>query len=178
MYRFILAVFGVLALASCISAGDQIATATSMGYFNLRGATVLPDQGVPAWPVMSGDVIIAGDLPVTVTFSDGSTVTLDATSKGEIVMSGGIPTFELDTGAAEYSLKSLVAVRLMALNQSFTPPGLHGRYAFNVKGIAVALPAAQSPKAVAFFGAALVAGVLGVGLWKSMSGGSSVSPSD
>lgn len=178
MYRFIGSVFAVLTLATCLAAQGQIATVTSEGAFSLRGATVLPDKGVPAWPVMQNDVIIAGDLPTVITFPDGSSVTLEWSAMAQIGMEGQIPVVELQTGAAQYSLKSLTSVKLVGHNhQPITLTRLTGRVVYDNAEAAgrVARTKLHAFLLVPAFGAATG---LGYAIYRGISGGASVSPSN
>jgi hypothetical protein len=116
-----LAVLAIVAWAQ-----TQVATITSDGPFQLRGANVAPEQGVPSWPVMPGDTIQAGDKPLTVTFEDGSQIVLAPGSSARVDLSGKTPVFQLETGSAHYSLKALDSVKLMAVNNTVTPKDLAG----------------------------------------------------
>ena len=107
-------------------AQTQVATITSDGPFQLRGANVTPDQGVPSWPVMPGDTIQAGDKPLTITFEDGSQIVLAPGSSAKVDLSGKTPVFQLETGSAHYSLKALDSVKLMTVDKPVTPKDLAG----------------------------------------------------
>jgi hypothetical protein len=120
--------FVFIILAAVAFGWQQVATVTSAADFTLRGATVSPGQGVPNWPVMAGDEIIAGSKPVTITFPDGSTVTLGAGAKARIEMEDGKPVVRLESGAAAYSFKTPGAVKLYALDKAVTPTGLTGSF--------------------------------------------------
>jgi hypothetical protein len=116
----------IVAVAVIGFAQTQVATITSDGPFQLRGANVAPEQGVPSWPVLSGDTIKAGDKPLTVTFEDGSQIVLAPGSSAKVDLSGKTPIFQLETGSAHYSLKALDSVKLMTLNKPVTPKDLAG----------------------------------------------------
>jgi hypothetical protein len=106
----------------------SIATVTASGPFTLRGAAVNP-EGVPSWPIMSGDEIAAQAVPVTVTFPDGSRIVLSPNSRARVQAGpDGRPTFQLLAGEALYDLRQLDAVRLLALDRSITPPAFRGTY--------------------------------------------------
>src|ERR1039458_6597279 len=102
-------------------AQGQVATVTSTAPFQLRGANVTTDQGVPSWPVMPGDAIKAGSAPLVSTFADGSSVILDPGSSARITISEQTPTFQLECGTARYTLSALQAVKL---NDPVSPPKL------------------------------------------------------
>jgi len=146
--------------------------------FTLRGVTVNPEQGVPTWPVLDGNTVIAGTSPVTLTFADGSTIILDPGAEAILTLSYGVPeyvhgtgptpVFRLRKGAAYYSLKTPNSVVVISGNESITITSLTGR---------IVLEGAKRTGAVlAVVGAGAAAG-LGVGVSKATSGGSSVSPS-
>jgi hypothetical protein len=116
----------IVAVAVIGFAQTQVATITSDGPFQLRGANVAPEQGVPSWPVLSGDTIKAGDKPLTVTFEDGAQIVLAPGSSAKVDLLGKTPVFQLETGSAHYSLKALDSVKLMTLNKPVTPKDLAG----------------------------------------------------
>jgi ferric-dicitrate binding protein FerR (iron transport regulator) len=161
-------------------AQNQVATVSSPAPFQLRGAAVTPGQGVPAWPVMPGDEIIAGDAPVTVTFPDGSSVILGVASKARIDMSGQTPEFDLESGSAQFSLKTLSSVILVHSGQTISPKNLTGDFVVNEGGGAVVQavhPGLNRRKTLIFIGAAGAAGGLGYGIYEALNEGPSVSPS-
>jgi hypothetical protein len=116
----------LVVLAIVAWAQTQVATITSDGPFQLRGANVAPEQGVPSWPVMPGDTIQAGDKPLTVTFEDGSQIVLAPGSSAKVDLQGKTPVFQLETGSARYSLKALDSVKLISLNNPVTPKEISG----------------------------------------------------
>lgn len=128
MRKYVLISAALLALGAGTWATTEVATLSCPGPFELRGASVTPGQGVPAWPALAGDKIASQETPVTFTFGDGSLVTLGSSSQASIEMSGRTPVFRLQSGTAHYSLKSLTAVKLMALNTIVSPAELSGRY--------------------------------------------------
>jgi hypothetical protein len=180
MKTFLSLAVGLFVLASGSWGQNQVATASSSAPFELRGAAVNPGQGVPAWPVMPGDEMIAGDGPVTVTFPEGSTVTLGVASKARINMSGQTPEFDLESGSAQFSLKTLSSVILAHNGKAISPENLTGDFAVNEGGGAAVGALHQGPirrSTLFFVGAAGAAGGLGYGIYRGLSGGPSVSPS-
>jgi len=152
---------------------NQVATATSDGPFQLRGANVTPGQGVPSWPVMPADTIKAGQTPVTIVFQDGSTLVLNSESSARVGLSSKTPVFQLQSGSAHYSLTGLASVKLMELNDTVTPKELTGLLQIgNRKPPAGWWTASHT----AVVGAAAAAG-LGVGVITATKNGTSVSPS-
>jgi hypothetical protein len=115
----------VMALAVAL-AQTQVATITSDSPFQLRGAGITPGQGVPSWPVMPGDIIQAGSTPLTLTFPDGSTIILSPGAKAKVDLSGKTPVFQLQSGEAHYSLKTLASVKLEQLKATVNPKDLIG----------------------------------------------------
>ena len=77
MRKFACVLTAILAAVPMLCAQGQVATVTSTAPFQLRGANVTTDQGVPSWPVMPGDAIKAGSAPVIITYADGSSIILD-----------------------------------------------------------------------------------------------------
>jgi len=155
----------LLAAVPMLCAQGQIATVTSTAPFQLRGANVTTDQGVPSWPVMPGDAIKAGSEPVVISFAGGSTITLQPRSSAKITVSGQTPAFLLQCGAASYSLSALSAVKV---NDPASPSKLAGAYS-----IACDKPAGwwtAGHTALVLGGAAGAAG-LGFGISHAVAGG-------
>jgi hypothetical protein len=113
------------ALSVSIAAAQvQVANAVSSAPFTLREASVAAGQGVPNWPVLVGDTVKAGTAKTTLTFVDGSVITLNPGASGRVNMSGGVPSFELLSGTGEYALKTPTSVRLMSSPGGAVPAGL------------------------------------------------------
>ena len=172
--RRVLAVFAVvIATVGSTNAQDQVATVTSSSKFQLRDASVTPGQGVPSWPVLSGDTIKSGTAPTIVTFPDGSMVLLASSSAATVSMNGSVPAFDLLSGSATYSLKSLTAIQLTAGNRAINPTSLTGSFGAHAGGF---WTPAHAALVVAGVGGATAA-ALAVGAAQSNSGGAQVSPS-
>jgi hypothetical protein len=155
----------LLAAVTLMCAQGQMATVTSTAPFQLRGANITTDQGVPSWPVMPGDAIQAGSAPVVITFADGSSVILEPRSSAKTTISAQTPTFLLECGTARYSLTALSAVKV---NDPVSPPKLTGAY-----GISCNKPAGwwtTGHTALVLGGAAAAAG-LGFGVSSAVNGG-------
>ena len=157
-------VITVLVAATCFGQ-SQAATVTSSSAFTLRNATVNPGQGVPDWPVLAGDTVKAGESPVTLTFPDGSTITLNPGAVASLDLSGQTPVFRLKRGSALYNLKTLTSVQVLLGDQNVALTALTGT-----------LGKTGGHVALAVVGAGAAAG-LGAGISKATSGGKSVSPS-
>ena len=158
----------LLAAAAVMCAQTQVATVTSTAPFQLRGANVSTDQGVPSWPVLPGDAIKAGSQPVVITFPDGSIITLQSGSSAKITLSGATPAFQLECGAARYTLSALSAVKL---NDPAPQPQLTSAYNMGCNKPAgwwttghttLVLGGAAAAAGLAFGIAAAVSGSLGV----------------
>ncbi|MGB2886294.1 MAG: hypothetical protein WBC04_01230 [Candidatus Acidiferrales bacterium] len=175
-------IVGLFVFTNGVWAQNQVATASSPAPFQLRGASVTPGQGVPGWPVMPGDAIIAGDAPVTVTFPDGSWVILGAASRARIEMSGQTPEFDLDSGTGQFSLKTLSSVILVHSGQKISPKDLTGDFVVNEGGGAVVQAVhpgliRNRKKALFYIGATAAAGGLAYGIYAELNEGPPVSPS-
>jgi hypothetical protein len=158
-------------------AQTQVATITSSAPFRLRGATITPGEGVPSWPVLPGDTVQAGNALTIITFTDGSTVSLEPGTEGNVDLSGGAPSFQLASGTVVYSLKSQTAVKLFSGDKPVNPPGLTGTYSRN--GGQRPVGGFWTPAhtvIVAGAGAGAATGIA-LGVAASSSSGSQVSPS-
>lgn len=144
---------------------NQIATVMSDGPFRLRGANITPGQGVPSWPVIPGDTIRAGDAPVTLTFQDGSTVTIAPGSSARVELTTQGPLFRLeDCGTAHYVLKTLESIKLFTKSDAISSGDLVGDLQLCTPPVAKGWWTAGHTTAV-LLGAGGAAG-LGVGLKK------------
>ena len=123
--RFVAVILSV-SLTTTLCAQTQVATAVSDSRFELRGAHVSPSLAVPTWPVMPGDTVKAGDTPLTLTFADGSTIVLAPHATGRVNVSNGIPSFQLESDSAHYTLKELSGVKLLARADTVVPKELVG----------------------------------------------------
>jgi hypothetical protein len=170
----------LLVFAVGAKAQGQIATATSSEAFELRGASVSTTNGVPSWPVMPGDVVVSGDAPVTLTFADGSKITMSVLSKGTVTMENGVPTFDLQSGLADYSLKSPGAVQLKVYDKTLATKHDQGSLSTSSSG---GSPISPLHSGLPWKGILIGAGTagasagIGYGVYTAVSGGSPVSPS-
>lgn len=164
----------LLTLASCLCAGVQVATVTSTAPFQLRGAQVTTNQGVPSWPALQNDTIQAGSAPVSFAFADGSVITLDPGASARVELSGQTPVFRLLCGTAHYTLKGLTALKLMAQNDVVTPTQLTAAYSTG----SCKPPAAgwwTTTRTLLILGGAAAAAGLGLGIASATSGGPALS---
>lgn len=174
MRRLWVICISLLAFAVTMLAQGQIATVTSSSSFQLGGATVTPGQGVPSWPITSGDTIKAGSSPVTITFPDGSTITLTPGSQATLTLQGTMPVFNLQSGTAQYDLKTTSSVRLEALSSAVTPKTPAGRTepagSYSIRGNKVVAGFWTAGHTAAVLGGAGAAAGLGVGLANATGG--------
>ena len=171
MRKLVYVLTALLAAVSLMCAQGQVATVTSTAPFQLRGANVTTDQGVPSWPVIPGDAIKAGSAPVVLTFVDGSSIVLEPGSSAKIAAPGQTPTFQLECGTARYTLSALSAVNL---NDPASPPKLTGVYTISCNK-----PAGgwwTTGHTVLLLGGAAAAAGLAFGISAAVSGGAAVTP--
>ena len=102
-------------------AQTTVALVSSDSPFQLRGAVITPGQGVPSWPVLTGDVVKAGEKPVTLNFLDGSNIFLSAGSSGRLEMQGATVVFRLLAGCAHHALSAINAIKLATGDTDMTP---------------------------------------------------------
>ena len=118
-------VLGLVSFAP-VSAQSQIGTVSSTTPFLLRGVTVQPNPGVPSWPVMPGDVVRAGNTPLTLVLNDGSRIVLAPEASGRVMLEGGRPVFRLESRSAHYTLLVRDGVKLQELDAVVIPKELVG----------------------------------------------------
>lgn len=171
MCKLVCVLTALLAAVTLMCAQGQVATVTSTAPFQLRGANVTTDQGVPSWPVMPGDAIQAGSAPVVISFAGGSSVTQEPGSSARITISGQTPMFHLECGAARYSLSALSAVKL---NDPVSPSKLASVYSITCNKPVGWWTTGHT--ALVLGGTAAAAG-LGFGISAATSAGPAVSPS-
>jgi hypothetical protein len=100
MSRTILICFCIFAV-SAFAAGP-VASVSSGSDFMLHGAKVAT-AGVPVWPVMAGDSILAGTTSARVRFQDGTTVTLSPGSEARVEQSKQGLLFRLVSGGMVFA---------------------------------------------------------------------------
>lgn len=123
--RFVALALSV-SMSTSLFAQSQVATAVSASPFELRGARVNPSLAVPTWPVMPGDRIKAGNTPVTLTFKDGSTISLAPCAAAVVNLSDTTPVFQLESESANYKLTKLDGVKLVSKDAPVVPQDLVG----------------------------------------------------
>jgi hypothetical protein len=177
--KAIFAIGLLLIVGGSARAQGQLATVNSAAPFQLRGATVVPGQGVPSWPVMPGDEIVAGDAPVSVTFADGSNIVMGVSSEAVVDRAGQTPEFELLSGKAQYFLKSPSAVKVLRYGKPVDAKGQSGgtTSAQSKPTFTSAVHSGVFSEGGLIAIGAVAAGGAGYGIYEGLHGGSSVSPS-
>ncbi len=107
MHRTLLLV--VVFLIPLVVAGQPIATISTSAPLVINGVSV-PVAGIPTWPLAAGDEIVTGSSPASITFHDGSVVTVSKDSKAKV----GKSSVDLLTGTAAYKLGSAKGLDLRA----------------------------------------------------------------
>ena len=92
------AVLVVLVFAIAVFAASPVASVSSGSDFTLRGQKVTT-AGVPSWPVLAGDSILAGTTPTKIRFQDGSVVMLSPDSSAKVEETDGGLVFRLISGS-------------------------------------------------------------------------------
>jgi hypothetical protein len=108
----------VIVLGSLAVAKTPIATVTAAKSVNINEVAVAT-QGVPAVPVVSGDVIATGDEPAIVKLADGSTFMLAKNSSVKIQQCGAT-SVEVLQGTTTYRFAPASKAQLCALGHPAT----------------------------------------------------------
>lgn len=107
---------------AAFGADKRVATLTTNSSFQLRGADV-PAAGVPHWPVMAGDTMVAGSGSATLALDDGSRITLNPNSSARVDKRDGRINFHLLSGSSNYELASNSNVALFNGDQPVAASG-------------------------------------------------------
>jgi hypothetical protein len=107
VYRILAGLFAVAFLVSAETgsqssntngpANSAVASVSGSGPFSINGASLA--NGVPSWPILSGDQITSGNTPVLITLPDGTELELDPRSKVTIVVRNGIVEVIVSSGS-------------------------------------------------------------------------------
>jgi len=89
--------FILLVAATAAIAAPPVASITSSSNFELSGSNVVV-AGVPSWPLVAGDTIVAGTSAARIRFMDGSVVTLGPKSKASVEQKADSLNVRLDDG--------------------------------------------------------------------------------
>lgn len=163
----------MMVLLSGALMAQQVGTLTAAGPFTLKGAKVDP-KGVPAWPVSAGDEIATAAAGVTVTFMDGSKITLQPHSKAKVEMEAGVAVFRLLECGAYYEMKTVSSVKLYAKDQAVKATDATGKYSL---GCAIK-PAAAAAGAGGFWTAKTTVIVIAAGASAGVATGVAVANQD
>lgn len=162
----------ILSIGVPLDAQRQLATVMSGSAFKLRGANVTPSLAIPSWPVLPGDSVKAGVLPLTLRFTDGSVVVVSPGGRATLQLADGLPVFVLESESAHYTLTAPGAMRLFARSAPVEPEELSGEIDVGTRRLP---PEWWTPRNAGLLlaGAAAISGVT-VGLVRG--NGPSVSP--
>jgi hypothetical protein len=111
----LLTMLGVFGAASF--AFTPVATVSSLRPFTLDGHSISA-TGVASWPLVVGDEIATSTAPATISFQDGSRISLASKSGVKIGGTNLEPTFVLVTGSLDYRLVKGSKVSLAKLQDS------------------------------------------------------------
>ncbi len=125
MKRLVLMSYGLILVAVLGLSATPVATVSSSGPFELRG-NVVPVNGVPEWPVMTGDEIGTANSPSKLQFIDGSVATLAPKSHVKIEKgSKGRVVLRLVAGAMVVTVPALASLTVFSgQNPMVLQPGV------------------------------------------------------
>jgi len=90
-------------LAVVAFGASPVGSVSSGSDFTLHGVRVATG-GVPTWPVMAGDSILAGTTPAKIRFLDGSVVTLDSDSSAKVEQTDSGLLLRLISGSMAFTV--------------------------------------------------------------------------
>lgn len=82
--------------ANSNSSSTPIASVSGSGAFSINGASLA--NGVPSWPIMSGDQITTGSAAAVITLPDGTQLDLDPKSQVTITVQDGMVKVIINSG--------------------------------------------------------------------------------
>src|SRR5450759_2606377 len=100
-------------------AAQPVARISSSESFNVAG-TKVPVEGVPSWPVVAGDEIVAGNASAVIAFNDGSRVRLGRNARAKIEGSTQTPALRLRDGVMSYAFAPKPSLQLYAASNAIT----------------------------------------------------------
>jgi len=119
-------IVAALVVAYAALGTHPVAKVSSSESFTVAG-TKVPVEGVPSWPVVAGDEIVAGNASAVVTFSDGSRGRLGRNTRARVEGSSSAPVLRLLDGAMAYAFARTPSLKLYAENNPITPAtGMRG----------------------------------------------------
>jgi ferric-dicitrate binding protein FerR (iron transport regulator) len=96
-------------------AATPVASVTSSSNFQLSGANVVV-AGVPSWPLMAGDTVVAGTGAARIRFVDGSVVNLGPRSKVSVEQKKDDLSVHLVDGFVSFVLAPSSGLRIYSGN--------------------------------------------------------------
>jgi hypothetical protein len=123
------------------SAGQSVGNASSSAAFELHGSLVNV-AGVPTWPLLAGDQVVARESSVSIAMRDGSRITLSPDSRLQIESSGKGLSVNLLTGSMRYTVSGSLEV----LNNRVPVVGKSGVVGLNAAVIVLPGPPGGPPQ--------------------------------
>jgi ferric-dicitrate binding protein FerR (iron transport regulator) len=105
----------LVVIAASAFAATPVASVTSSSDFQLSGANVIA-AGVPSWPVMAGDTVVAGTSAARIRFVDGTMVTLGPRSQVTLQRRTDDLSLRLVNGFISFTLASGSALSVYSGN--------------------------------------------------------------
>ena len=102
-------------VAASAFAATPVASITSSADFQLSGANVIA-AGVPSWPLMAGDTVVAGTSAARIRFVDGTVVTLGPKSKVTVQEKNDDLSLRLVNGFLSFTLAPASALSIYSGN--------------------------------------------------------------
>jgi len=96
-------------------AASPVATVTSAAPFRISGATA-PVDGVPNWPLATGDELVMGKAPGMIRFRDGTQIYVLPNSRLQVGGTPGSPAVRLTRGGVAYRFAKNSSVQISALS--------------------------------------------------------------
>ena len=101
--------------AGCAFAATPVASIKSSSDFQLSGVSVTA-AGVPSWPIMAGDTVVAGTTAATIRFVDGTMVTLAPNSQVTVQEKKDDLSLRLVNGFMSFTLAPSSAISVYSGN--------------------------------------------------------------
>jgi len=109
-----LTVLAVFVVSTALAAAP-VASVTSPSDFQLSGSNVVV-AGVPSWPIMAGDTVVAGTSAARIRFVDGTVVNLGPHSRVAVERNKDDLSLRLVNGYLSFTLASDSALRVYSGN--------------------------------------------------------------
>jgi ferric-dicitrate binding protein FerR (iron transport regulator) len=133
-------------VAGCAFAATPVASIKSSSDFQLSGVSVTA-AGVPSWPIMAGDTVVAGTTAATIRFTDGSMVTLSPNSQVSVQEKKDDLSLRLVNGFMSFTLAPSSALSVYSGNtQVQAQPGVTTTASAGASATnAITMPAPPAP---------------------------------